>query len=124
MRRIVKLLDNIMGQNADQRRVNARRSILHYGARMGGELFGPIPKGHRREFFCLDEHTWIWHEEWIDKDGNRQMLTTRYDIRPTGVLKSQGDNSYRRLSRQEARNFYQAAKLYYERLNTDLQRIA
>jgi len=113
-----------MSQKPEQRRINAQRSLLHYGARIGGELFGPIPKGHRREFFCLDDRTWIWHEEWIDTAGKRQIMTTRYDVRPNGILKSQGDKSYQRLSRQEARHLYQAAKLYYERFGTELEHIA
>jgi hypothetical protein len=122
---VVKLLDNIVRQKSDQRRLDAQRSLLHYGARIGGEVFGPIPEGHRREFFCLDRHTWVWHEEWIDPTTrDRHVVTTRYDVRPNGILKSQGDQSYQRLSAQESRNLYQAMTLYYERFGSELQRIA
>ena len=121
----MKLLDNIVRQKAEQRRIEAQRSLLHYGARLGGEVFGPIPEGHRREFFCLDRHTWVWHEEWVDKDTTqRHVVTTRYDVRPNGVLKSQGTNSYQRLTTQEARNLHQAMTLYFERFGSELQRIA
>jgi len=110
---------------AQQKRADAHRSLLHYGARIGGEVFGPIPKGHRREFFCLDEHTWVWHEEWTDPETRQYMVvTTRYDVQPNGILKSQGANSYQQLSPQEARNFYQAVKLYYDKFMPELQRIA
>ena len=89
---------------------------------MGGELFGPIPAGHRREFFCLDEHTWVWHEEWIS-NGQRQIVTTRYDVRPNGVLKLQGGKTYQTLSKQEAVNLYRATELYAQRLTDQYQRL-
>lgn len=108
----------------EQRRADLRRAILHYEGRLGGELFGPVPKGVRREFFCLDEHTWIWHEEWDGEHGKRQVLTTRYDVRPSGVVKSQGGNVYQALSEQEADNFYAAVLLYRKRVGSELRRLA
>jgi hypothetical protein len=97
---------------------------LRYEARLGGELFGPIPKGARREFFCLDERTWVWHEEWTDQHGKRQVMTTRYDVRPGGVVKSQGPHSYQALSKQEAQNLYHAVQLYEQQIGTELKRLA
>lgn len=112
-------------QKLAQRRAEARRSLLHYGARLGGEVFGPIPKGHRREFFCLDRHTWIWHEEWKDPQSRQyQVVTTRYDIHPSGILKSQGNNTYQRLTDQETQNLYRAMQIYRERFGSELERIA
>jgi hypothetical protein len=108
----------------DQRRANVHRSLLHYQARLGGELFGPIPEGGRREFFCLDERTWVWHEEWTDQAGKRQVMTTRYDVRPQGVVKSQGVNAYQALSTQEAVNLYRAVELYEQRVGSELRRLA
>jgi len=88
-------------------------------------VFGPIPKGHRREFFCLDERTWVWHEEWTDPVTKKyHVVTTRYDVQPNNILKSQGSNSYQQLTPQEARNLYQAIKLYHARFGAELQRIA
>lgn len=108
-----------------QKQADARRSLLHYGARIGGELFGSIPKGHRREFFCLDQHTWVWHEEWTDPETKKyHVVTTRYDVRPNGILKSQGANSYQRLSPIETENLLQAIDLYTERFGAELQRLA
>ena len=122
------ILQNIFKQTRtkknQQRKADLKRALLHYEARLGGELFGPIPKGHRREFFCLDEHTWVWHEEWIDEQGKRQVMTTRYDVRPQGILKSQGAHSYQKLTEQEAANLYQAVKLYEQRVGGELRRLA
>jgi hypothetical protein len=104
---------------SEQQRAEAYKSLLHWSAKIGGELFGPIPKGTRREFFCLDERTWVWHEEWNDKSG-RHIVTTRYDVRPNGIYKSQGSNSYQALSTEEARNLYNAINLYYQRIRPEL----
>lgn len=108
----------------EERRAKIQRALLHYQARIGGEVFGPIPQGVRREFFCLDEHTWVWHEEWTDASGKRQALTTRYDVRPSGVVKSQGGSSYQSLPDDEARNLYNAIHVYEERVGAELQRLS
>jgi hypothetical protein len=96
---------------------------MRVAAKIGGELFGVVPEGHRREFFCLDERTWIWHEEWLDASGQRHIVTTRYDVRPDGVLKSQGGQTYQRLTKAEARNLYRATELYYERVKAEYSRL-
>lgn len=116
----MKLLPNITGWNREQRAADAHRQLLRREAKMGGKLFGPVPAGHRREFFCLDRYTWVWHEEWTDDKGVQQALTTRYDIRPQGILKSQGSSSYRLVKGAELRNFYQAARLYRDNIGAQL----
>ena len=122
------MLRNIFGhakaKKDEQRKADLHRALLHYEARLGGELFGPIPEGSRREFFCLDERTWVWHEEWNDHKGKRHVMTTRYDVRPQGVLKSQGAHSYEALSKQEAENLYKAVHLYEQRVGAELRRLA
>lgn len=106
----------------DKRREEIYRSLMHWEAKIGGELFGKVQEGARREFFCLDDKTWVWHEEWTDSDGHH-TLTTRYDIRPNGVLKSQGTNEYQAISRQEAQNLYSAINLYHQRVVPELDRL-
>ena len=106
-----------------ERKAEVTKAILHYEARIGGEVFGPIPNGVRREFFCLDEHTWVWHEEWTDQAGHSQAVTTRYDVRPNGVVKSQGGNSYQALTPPEAKNLYNAIHVYEQRVGGELQRL-
>ncbi len=108
----------------EERRAKVQRALLHYQARIGGEVFGPIPADVRREFFCLDEHTWVWHEEWTDASGKRQAVTTRYDVRPSGVVKSQGGSSYQALAPAEAENLYNAIHVYEERVGGELQRLS
>jgi hypothetical protein len=119
-----KLLRTIIRGSDEQRRANARRAILHHLAKVGGGVFGPIPDNVRREFFCLDKHTWVWHEEWDDANGKHRAVTTRYDVRPSGIVKSQGTNQYQRLTPEEERNFRNASAVYYQRAKYELQLIA
>jgi hypothetical protein len=72
----------------------------------------------RREFFCLDEHTWVWHEEYTDRSGVLQIKTTRYDVRPNGILKSE-NGQYRPLSEQEAQHLREAAILYEQKVKNE-----
>jgi hypothetical protein len=124
----MSLLDFLMVPQAKQQvsdvdvqYTEAYTELLHWCAKVGGELFGPVPKGTRREFFCLDQRTWVWHEEWKDEAG-KHIVTTRYDVRPNGIFKSQGTNSYQALSSEEARNLYNAINLYYQRIMPELTR--
>lgn len=116
---IRKVIDNIMAQKQAQRRAELYRNLIREEAKIGGRLFGPIAAGGRREFFCLDEHTWVWHEEWLDNKGRRHSKTTRYDVRPNSILKAQ-DGHYTHVSPQEARRLYQAATAYRQRVQSEL----
>ena len=109
-----KLLGVIMPTDPQARAAQIYRSVINDCARIGGELFGAIPAGNRREFFCLDEHTWVWHEEWTDATNTHHAQTTRYDIRPHGIFKAQDGQPYQPLSYDEAERLYQAASRYQQ----------
>lgn len=96
------------------------RDLIRKEAIIGGKLFGPVPPNGRREFFCLDESTWVWHEEWVDKAGRRHIQTTRYDVRPDSVVKTQNNGHYIKVSPSEVNNLLQAAKLYKQRVHEEL----
>jgi hypothetical protein len=115
---IGKLVNSIIGDRTTQRNAELYRNLIRHEAKIGGEVFGPIPAGHRREFFCLDEHTWVWHEEWRDNSG-QHIRTTRYDMRPDGVLKAQNGH-YQRVGGGEARRLGKAIDLYLERVNREM----
>ena len=112
-----KLLKTLSEQKANDRHAEQYQNLIRQEAKIGGQLFGPIPAGHRREFFCLDERTWVWYEEWIDANGHRQATTTRYDVRPNGIIKIQDGKPNAHLSLEEARNLYQAVGLYNQRVD-------
>ncbi len=111
-----KLVDLVIGKRAEQHQVDLYRKLMRHEARLGGTVFGPIPDGHRREFFCLDSRTWVWHEEWRDNAGQHRIRTTRYDIRPDGILKSQ-NGQYKRVKPAEAQRFYDATQQYFALVN-------
>ncbi|MBP7767001.1 hypothetical protein KA068_00575 [Candidatus Saccharibacteria bacterium] len=116
---IKKLIETILSKRHEERNAELYRNLIRHEARIGGELFGPVPEGHHREFFCLDEHTWVWHEEWMDAYGQHQTATTRYDVRPGQVLKSQ-NGQYSLISENEARHLRDAVILYQQRVNQEL----
>lgn len=90
------------------------RSILEKEAEIGGRLFGEVLPGNKRNFFCLDRHTWVWHEEWFDNSNQKQILTTYYHVRPNVILKSYGDQNYKPLEQKELNNFLKATQLYLD----------
>ncbi len=105
------------------RRAKLEQDLIRREAEIGGELFGPLPAGHKRRFFCLDEYTWVWYEEWT-VSGRRQSVTTRYDVRPGVIVKSQDGIGSQPLSYQEARHLRQAVQLYRERVTAEYQQLA
>ncbi len=115
-----KIIKTILGPSQEERRAELYRDLIRHEARIGGTLFGPIPTGGRREFFCLDERTWIWHEEWNDEQGNHRSKTTRYDVRPNAILKAQDGSHYQPVSVQEAIHLRDAANLYTKRVNSEM----
>lgn len=118
-------LPKIFPQSDDRQQLDdsVERELIRREAEIGGQLFGPVPQGHHRQFFCLDEHTWVWYEEWKDRDGQQKSVTTRYEVRPNGVLKAQDGQGYQRVSRDEARNLYRATEMYRHRIGTEYQRL-
>ena len=93
------------------------RQLLELESQIGARLFGEIPAGRRREFFCLDQDTWIWHEEWSDpKTGQKQSYTTRYEVQDKGILKIQGGSRYAYLEGQELDNLVLSVGMYYEQV--------
>ena len=103
-----------------QSRSYTERELLAMESKIGAELFGPIPLGHRREFFCLDEDNWMWYEEWQDDTGKTQSTTVRYELHGTGVLKIQEGARYSYLEGAELENFIRATSVYHDRVLTML----
>jgi hypothetical protein len=119
---MVSLLPKLFQHSDNSQSGSVESELIRREAEIGGQLFGPVPKGRQRQFFCLDEHTWVWHESWLE-NGRQSSVTTRYEVRPNGVLKIQDGQGYQRLSRAEARNLYQATELYRQRVGAEYQRL-
>ena len=118
------IADQIASSKQQDRDTKLYRDLIRHEARIGGTVFGPIPAGRRREFFCLDRHTWVWHEEWTDNNGKHRVMTTRYDVRPNGVLKSQNGSHYQPLGEDEAQKLLRAAELYNQKVHKEIYTFA
>lgn len=99
------------------------RELIQLESDIGAQLFGTVPKGHRREFFNLDLSTWIWYDEWTDQSGQRQSMTIRYEVHENGILKVQEGARYNFIDGQELENFMAAIHLYYERVARELYHV-
>ncbi len=96
------------------------RQLIKLESEIGRTLFGEIPKGHTREFFCLDDDTWIWHEKWRE-NGHDKEQTVRYEIHPNGILKVENSGkNYNMLKGQELMNLEVATRMYHERVMREL----
>ena len=98
----------------------SQRELIQLESEIGATLFGPIPKGHHRQFFNLDRTTWIWYEEWIDHLGKKKSTTTRYEIHDQGILKVQEGARYNFIEGQEFENFIMSTRMYYEKVAREL----
>ncbi len=93
------------------------RELIQRESEIGAKIFGEPPHGCRREFFNLDQSTWIWHEETIDhQTRQKNTVTIRYEVHQKGILKVQEGARYSFLEGQELENFLAAVRLYYDRV--------
>lgn len=115
VRKVADLITGGTAPTGKQRARFTRRDLIRMESRIGGQLFGPVPKGHRREFFCLDKDTWVWYEEWLDPKTRKMIsTTTRYEVHDNGVLKVQEGQPYTFVEGQELTNLVWAMHMYYE----------
>ncbi len=94
--------------------------LINAESKLGRTLFGPIPEGHRREFFCSRKNVWIWYESFTNNIGKLEEMTVRYEVRPNGVYKRAGQGQYEKIGGEELDNFRRAAAGYLELVKTKL----
>lgn len=113
-RTLEKIVKKSQRQRAQSRRRLSRAELINAESKLGSMLFGPIPAGHRREFFHDRENIWIWHEAWADQSRHPHQLTIRYEVRPSGVYKKISAGKYFRLEGSELANFRKATRAYLQ----------
>ncbi len=96
------------------------RELLTLESEIGAQLFGPVAEGHRREFFCLDDKNWIWHEEWLDEKKKLHFATTKYEVQEKGILKTQEGARYSYIEGEELNHLITAIGMYYERVMREI----
>ena len=94
--------------------------LINAESALGRTVFGPIPEGHRREFFESKRNVWIWHESFVNKVGQLEEMTVRYEVRPTGVYKKPAGGVYEKITGDELNNFRKAAKEYLKLVKSKL----
>jgi hypothetical protein len=99
-----------------------RRDLLRREAAIGKTIFGPVPKGHNREFFRIDAKTWIWQETWLEKN-KRVTRETKYVIRERDIIKSVNGGAYQKTSLEEAENLHTAIQTYATRVKKELYQV-
>lgn len=96
-------------------------NLLRREAQVGGGVFGPVPDGHSREFFCLDEHTWIWSESWTNAETKlSENLFVRYEFSSHGVLKIVNGVAKGYVTGKELKNLLRAMRHYSERVQSEV----
>jgi hypothetical protein len=79
----------VLPQFTAQKKRAKLRELMRRESQIGATLFGPIPSGHQRDFFCLDARTWVWIEQWYDHEAkSAKMMQVQYEFQTRGVLKS------------------------------------
>lgn len=98
-----------------------QRELIQQESLLGQSIFG-VPSADiiRRDFFNLDEKTWIWHE--VKRGTGDEIIetTTRYEIKSTGVLKVLPGPRYAYIEGVELQNFMRAVRYYYERIAVNI----
>ncbi len=97
-----------------------RADLINAESCLGSILFGPVPAGHRREFFHDRENVWIWHESWYDQNVHHRQQTVRYEVRTSGVYKKISAGNYLKLDGIELENFRNATHAYLKIIKTYL----
>lgn len=113
---------NSVKKSAHRHRVQklTRADLINAESRLGSKIFGPIPEGHRREFFHDQQNIWIWHESWLDDVQHHRQMTVRYEVRPSGVYKKLSAGRYVKLEGDELENFRRATHAYLRTIKQNL----
>lgn len=108
-------------QLSAHKRAARLRNLMRKEAQVGSSVFGAVPAGHSREFFCLDAVTWVWSEQWYDPTtkSNQHMLV-RYEFQSRGVLKTVNDVTCGYVEGRELKNLVTAIESYAAKVTTEV----
>lgn len=119
-KKLLKPLSKSAQKSSRRQRQITRADLINAESKLGSTIFGPVPAGHRREFFHDQQNIWIWHEGWIDENGHARQLTVCYEVRPSGVYKKLSAGKYIKLESAELENFRKATHVYLHTIKRDL----
>lgn len=116
--RLRKILPRVKPARKTQLKLT-EADLINAESSLGGTIFGPIPNGHRREFFRFKSNTWIFHESW-QKDGKKMETTITYQVKENGVFKSPLGMTYTQIKGAELDNFVAATREYLKLIKAKL----
>lgn len=96
-----------------------KEQLINAESALGGQLFGPVPAGYRREFFLYRHNYWVYYESW-QENGHKKESTITYEVRKTGVYKNPLGSGYRKISGTELSNFCHAVREYRRMIKAKL----
>lgn len=97
------------------------RQLIRRESKIGAQLFGPVPAGRSREFFCLDERTWVWSESWYDAQTKAyQSVQVQYEFQDRGVLKLINKVPHGYIKGDELRRLVDAIQIYHDRVAVEV----
>lgn len=104
-----------------QRLASKERELIRKEAQVGASVFGQVPKGHHREFFCLDRSTWVWFEEWYDVNyKTNKNMQVRYEFQDRGVLKTVDGVHLGYVEGQELSRLLEAIRSYHDKVAVEV----
>lgn len=108
-------------QQSAYRRAMNERQLIRRESKIGAQLFGPVPAGRSREFFCLDERTWVWSESWYDTQTKQhQSQQVQYEFQDHGVLKLVNKVPHGYITGDELRHLVDAIQIYHDRVAVEV----
>lgn len=108
-------------QRTSYQKAMTERQLIRRESKIGAQLFGPVPAGRNREFFCLDERTWVWSESWYDQQSNAyQSVQVQYEFQDRGVLKLINKVPHGYIKRSELRHLVDAIQIYHDRVTVEV----
>lgn len=93
--------------------------LINAESQLGATLFGPVPNGHRREFFRFQHNVWVYHESWTTNGKNMESTIT-YEVRENGVYKLPLGGQYIKIKGAELENFRKAVHEYLKIIKSRL----
>lgn len=118
--KLAKLTKRRIFANSGKHLKLSEADLINAESRLGASLFGPIPAGHRREFFRYRHNIWIYHENWHDQKNKRKETTITYSVRENGVYKCPLGGEYVKIEGEELENFKKATRAYLKLVKSQL----
>ena len=105
------IINKLLGQPVE---IDDYQRLVCQEAKIGGSIFGDLQPNQQRYFFCLDDRTWIWHEQGSEPDFK---LTTKYSFDLNGITKSiDNGQTWQTLSTNETASLLEATRVYHQKV--------